>query len=87
MRPGLGIAAADQVVDFLGGFGPVDPGMFVFTDGIVIRLRFILDDARRVAGFDQLDRFADGLDAKREDLVEVKRAGGVVGFDGDGFLQ
>jgi len=54
---------------------------------IVGGFRFVLDHAGRVAGLDQLDRFADRLDTEGKDFVKIERPGGVVRFDLNFFLQ
>ena len=87
VRSRLRIAAADQVVNFLRRLGPIDFGVLVAAWRIVSCFRFVLDDARRVAGVDQVDGFADGFHAKRENFVEIERTGGVVGIDLNFLLQ
>src|ERR1043165_2661897 len=47
-RAGRGIAAADQPVDLLPGFAPVDVGVAGAAAAFIRGLRFILLDARRL---------------------------------------
>ena len=75
-RPGAGrrIAAADQPVDLLPRLAPVDVGVAGAAAAFVGRLRFVLLDARRLAGLHQVDAFQHRLDAHREQAVEIDRA-------------
>ena len=76
LRPGAGrrIAAADQPVDLLPRLAPVDMRIVGAAAAFIGRFGFVLFDARRLAGFDQVDRFEHRLDAHREQPVEIDRA-------------
>jgi len=68
------IAAADQAIDLLPGFTPVDFGVAGAAATFVSRLRLVLLDARRLAGLHQIDRFQHRFDAHREKAVEIDGA-------------
>src|SRR5262249_11843743 len=61
-RAGRRIAAADEIVDLAPGLAPVDAGIVAPAAALIGCLRVILLDARRLAGFDQVDRFQHRLD-------------------------
>src|SRR5262249_9944823 len=75
-RPGTGrrIAAADQPIDLFPGFATVDPGILGAATALIGGFGFLLFDARRFAGFDQIDRFEHGIDAHREQAIKVDGA-------------
>ena len=79
VHPGAGrrIAAADQRIDLPPGLAPVDLGVAGTAAAFVGGLRFVLLDARRLAGLHQIDRLQHGLDAHGEQAVEIDRAEGV----------
>ena len=74
--PGAGrrIAAADQPVDLLPRLAPIDLGVVGAAEAFVGRLGFVLLDARRLAGFHEIDAFQHRLDAHREQAVEIDGA-------------
>src|SRR5215471_14620328 len=74
--PGAGrrIAAANEPVDLLPGLAPIDLGVIWPAAPLVGRLRLVLLDARRIAGLYQVDRFQHGVDAHREQPIEIDRA-------------
>ena len=87
--PGAGrrIAAADQAIDLLPGLAPVDLGVVGAAASLVGRLRRVLLDARRLAGFDEIDQLHHGVDAHREQAVEIDGAERVGAADGRLLLQ
>ena len=57
------------------------------TQWIVIGLGFVLDNARRTAGVNQIDRFTSGLNTEREEFIEVEGSGCLFRADLDFFLN
>src|SRR5262245_18765760 len=74
---GCRIAAADEPVDLLPRFAPVDLRFFRRAASFVGGFRFILLDVGRLAGLHQVDAFEHGLDAHRKETVEINGATGV----------
>ena len=70
-----------------GGLVPADAGVAIATGRLVRGKRVVLLDARRLACRDQRDRLAQGVDAHREELVEVEVAHGLVGADSTRFWR
>src|SRR5712692_1913983 len=87
VRARLGIATADEIVDFLRWSGPVDARMHIATRRIVVRLCFVLHDPGWIPGFNQIHRLAYRFHSHREKFVEVKRSGCVIWVDCDFLLQ
>src|SRR5262249_17326991 len=87
MRPGLRIAAADQVVHLGSGPPPVDRRVHMGEEGIVRGAAVVLRLTRRATLRDELHAVEHGVDTEREELLEVQAAGGVVRIDGDLALQ
>src|SRR5262249_14057079 len=87
-RPGAGrrIAAADEIVDLPPRLAPVDAGIICRAAALIGRLAFVLPDARRRAGFDEIDRFQHRLDPHREQAIEIDRAERVLEADWRLFL-
>ena len=80
------IAAADQVGAIPVDMGvPVDLGFLVLAPALSC-LRLVLHDLLMPAGDDEVGRLQHGLDAEREQMVEVDGAERV-GADGDRLLQ
>ena len=75
-RPGAGrgIATADQAVDLLPRPAPIDMGIVGTATAFIACFRLVLLDPRRLAGFDEIDRFEHGLDAHGKQPVEIHRA-------------
>src|SRR4051812_30413033 len=84
---GRGITTANQAIDLLPGLAPVDLGVVRAAAALVGRLRLVLLDARRLAGFDEIDRLHHGIDPEREQAVEVDGAECVGAADGRLLLQ
>ena len=87
--PGAGrrVAAADQPVDLLPRLAPIDPGVVGAAAAFVGRQRLVLLDARRLAGLHQVDRLHHGVDAHREQPVEIHGAERVGAADRRFLLQ
>src|SRR5258707_11490713 len=75
-RPGAGrrITAADEVVDLPPRLAPVDTGVVRGAAALIGRLALVLLDARRLAGFDEIDGLQHRLDPHREQAIEIDRA-------------
>ena len=81
------VGGADQVVDLGHRLGPVDLGNVLLEPALVGLLRMVLRDLRRLAGLHEVDRLHHGVDAEREQLLEVDVAQRLVGADRDLLLQ
>ena len=88
-RPGAGrrVAAADQVVDEIDMVRPVDPRLGFAHPALIGGAAFVLGAFRSRARHDEIGGLDQRLDPEREDLVEIERAGGVVGADRHALLQ
>src|SRR5204862_3423322 len=73
-RPGArrGIAATDQIVDEIDMVGPVDPRLGLAHPALIGGLALILRPFGGAARRDEIGRLQQGLDAEREDLVEIE---------------
>src|SRR6185437_12637173 len=73
--PGAGgrIATADERIDLAPGLAPIDARIGGAAEAFVGRFGFVLFDARRLAGLHEIYRFEHGVDAHREQAVEVDR--------------
>src|SRR5439155_1628927 len=78
VRAGLGVAAADQVVDLGRGAAPVDPCVLVAAERVVAGARLVLRDARRLALADERDRVQHRAHAERVERPVVQAPRGVV---------
>src|SRR5712691_6822729 len=61
--------------------------MLVATRRIVVRLCFVLHDAGRISGFNQIYRLAYRFHSHGKKFVEVQRSGCVIRVDWDFLLQ
>src|SRR5581483_11116113 len=87
VRAGLGVAAADEVVDLARRAVPAHGGVLVRTERVVGRAALVLRDAGRPSRCDEIDRLDHAGDAGLEDLVEVERSRRVVRADRDLALE
>src|SRR5262245_6755307 len=87
IRTWLRVTPANQIEDFSGGPGKINFGMFISARGFVGRLALVLDQRRRFARLDQVDRLDHRFYPQREELVEVDRAGRVALGYGDALLD
>ena len=79
--PGAGLQPRISGSICAPGLAPVDLGVARPAAAFVGGLRFVLLDARRLAGLHQVDRFQHGLDAHGEQAVEINGAERVGGRD------
>jgi hypothetical protein len=87
VRPRLGVAAPDKVVDLRRGFRPVDPGDPVVTERFVGGKAFVLDQTGRPSRPDQIDGLRDCFDAEGKEPVEVEGTCRVRRPDGNSLLE
>src|ERR1051326_538501 len=73
-RPGARrrVAPSDQVVDEVDVIGPIDLGFRLAHPALVGRLLFVLGPFGGAARDHQIGGLQEGLDAEREDLVEIQ---------------
>ncbi len=87
--PGAGrrIGGADQVVDVGDGLGPIDLGNVLLEPALVGAVGEVLRVLERLAGAHEFEALDHGVDAHREQLLEVDVAQRLVGADLDRLLH
>src|SRR5262249_40727474 len=88
-RPGTRrrVRRPDEIVTFAHRLRPLDLGNILLEPALIGLLCVILRQARGLAGAHQVDAFHDGIDAEREQLLEINIAQRLVGADLDLLLQ